>query len=112
MGLMVVPTRVVATRVSPLMKLDNYIGYTCDGCGYSWEQDFRLMPTGVLCPECGVPQSEPDVQIVVSDTDVEDGVYECYACGHTFIYQATVNANSDDTPNCTNCTSSNVGKIY
>lgn len=95
------------------MELQNFVGYTCETCGNTWDQDFQLIASGVQCPECGTLQEDgPDVQMIVGDVKEENGVYECFACGHTFGYSATKHENPDETPNCTHCGSSNVGNIY
>lgn len=95
------------------MQIQNYVGFTCDACGSTWEQDFRHIASGVQCPNCGVLQDEPaDFQILIGDTEFENGVYECFACGHTFSYAASPNENPDETPDCTHCSSSDVEMIY
>jgi len=94
------------------MELTNYIGYTCDSCGNSFELDLRAAPPTPQCPSCYMPVQMPDVQMIVGDFDVESGLYECYACGHTFSYAATVQENPDEEPNCPVCTSPNTGLIY
>ena len=96
-----------------MFQIQNYVGFTCDACGESWEQDFRNVASGVQCPECGTLQNDgPDMQIVFGDLPEESGLYECYGCGHTFSYAATVLENPSETPDCTHCGSSDVGLIF
>lgn len=96
-----------------MFQLQNYVGFTCDACGHTWEQDFRTVASGVQCPECKTLQDDgPDMQVIFGELPEENGRYECYACGHTFGYTASRNENPDETPDCTHCSSSNVGRIY
>ena len=95
------------------MQLNNYVGYECDACGNVWEIEFRRVFPAPTCPECGVIQTDgPDSQYVIGDTEWEEGVYECYACGHTFSYQAMPHENPDEAPSCTHCGSDDVGQVY
>jgi len=95
------------------MKLSNYIGFTCPTCENSWEVSTMNVAPTPTCPDCGIPVYDGvDLQVVVGDMDEENGVYECFACGHTFSYVATSQEYPDETPNCTHCGSTDVDVIY
>jgi len=85
-----------------------YYGYTCEYCEQTFTVQRPQADELVHCPECGeVITSEPQTFFIVTDTNVEQGFYECFDCGHLFGYSATELENTNSVPNCTECGSDN-----
>lgn len=89
-------------------ETERFIGYVCDECDTPFTVARPKTYALVHCPECNeIITSTPNARFAVNDTNIEQGFYQCFECGHMFGYSATELENKDSVPNCTECGADN-----